>query len=299
MKIKKIFFAFLFLPLQCLAWGPIGHCTVGLIAEANLTPQAKNAISKILGGQSLGDVANWADSLKSTGDYRQAIWYHFEKIPDNVKYLDNLNAQSAKQKTKGGVVAAILVANDTLRKTTATAREQTDALKFLVHFVGDIHQPLHTGRPEDNGGVKVDTVWFGMPMSLHKIWDSGMIGSGHGDIFTDSQPLNQVTQVYANYLVQKFSGTSVNTAMDVETWLNESLALRAAAYDKLYESDPVQYQKMHLPEIDLRIYSAGLRLAHMINDIYANSPVPKTEMNLWQDIENILGDLYSVIRLNP
>ncbi len=300
MKIKILFLcSLLSFPVSSFGWGPVGHRTIGLIAGSQLSPKAQNAVQKLLGKQSLADVANWADKVRGDGTYPQTVWYHFEKMPDQISYLDHLKSLPDWQKKKGGVVEAILVAQETLREAKAPLSEQADALKFLVHFVGDIHQPLHSGRPEDNGGVKIDVTWFGTPMNLHRIWDSGMIQTGHQNLFTTGQNLEAESLAYANELMRQHSSTPVDTGFNVNQWLMESLQIRQAAYAPLYHSDPGQYQNLHLKEVDLRIYSAGVRLADLLNSIFANEPTPQPEINFWKQIESLVGNLNQLINFRP
>lgn len=296
---KIMFCSLILISLTSFAWGPIGHRTVGQIADSRLSPAAASAVAGLLAGQSLADVANWADSLKSGATYPQAIWYHFEKISDNVSYLDNLKTLPDWQQKKGGVVTAILMANKILRDPTAAPELKTDALKFLVHFVGDIHQPFHSGRPEDNGGVKIPVTWMGTPMSLHAIWDSGMIATGHADILNNTMPLVDAANNFSKYLNEKFATLLVKTDFDTEGWLNETMALRVSGYDPLYNTDPTNYQNLHLPEIDLRIYTAGLRLAELLNQIYTNQPTPTLEQDLYKKIEDAVGSLDLIISFHP
>lgn len=295
-----LFLVGLFLvPLQASGWGPLGHRAIGAIADAQLSPDARAMVESLLGGSSLADVANWADAIRGGDDFDGSIWYHFEKIPDGASYLDNLRALDPRQRQKGGLVAAILLADATLREPTASAGAQTDALKFLVHLVGDVHQPLHTGRPPDKGGLDIDVTWFGTPMSLHKIWDSGLLATGHPECSGPTLTASQAGNAYAESLTNRFSQLSANDEMDVEGWLNESLALRAAAYDPIYETDQERYQAQHIGEIDRQIYLAGIRLARMLNAIAAREPVPARETELWKQIEGILGDPRQIIHLHP
>lgn len=298
MKTKLAALILTFCPLTSFAWGGIGHRTVALIAEANLSEQAKSEIKKILGRQSLAEVANWADSLKSTGEYRQTTWYHFEKIPDNKGFVENLRALPEWQQKKGGIVGAILLANKILRES-GSPREREDALKFLVHFAGDIHQPLHSGRPEDMGGVSLKVEWMGKPMSLHKVWDSGMIATGHRDLVSESYSESGSSENYARFLVNRYRQEPVELSMNVEGWLNESMAQRSSAYNSDYQSAQEKYQARHLPVIDQRIYMAGVRLAAMLNEIFAKQPVPGTESDLWARMEKVLGDLHEIITFRP
>ena len=285
--------------LRAEAWGPLGHRAIAVIAEKNLTPDAKVFVENRLSDEAMADIASWADSVTRDPRYPGSIWYHFEKMPDGAGYLDNLRALPNWQRKKGGAVAAILAANDILRDPQALLRSQTLALKFLIHLVGDVHQPLHTGRPEDKGGVSLKIEWFGTPMSLHRVWDSGLIASGHPDLFPPGMSQRAAGAAYAQYLVAHFAGQLVTTEMDAEGWLNESLALRPGAYEPEYLTDQAQYQARHLEQIDRRVYEAGLRLARMLNDIAAQKPVPGRETELKNQIEIVTGDLQRYIRLRP
>jgi hypothetical protein len=299
MKSIPILLCLFLIPFQSLGWGTLGHRASGEIAESRLSPDAREWVEQRLGGQSLADVATWADSIRGGGDYAGSIWYHFEKIPDSVSYRDNLRSLEPRQQQKGGLVAAILLADLMLRDPEATPAAQTDALKFLVHLVGDIHQPLHTGRPPDKGGLDIAVAWFGEKMSLHKIWDSGLLATGHPEFAGPGMTMTQAGAAYAGMLKQRFSEQSANDEMDVEGWLDESLALRPAAYDPIYNTDPVEYQAGHIGEIDWQVYLAGIRLAHMLNAIASNDPVPAREAELWSQIEGILGDPRHIIHLHP
>lgn len=295
-KFIPLLFCLVLAPLPALGWGGLGHRASGEIAASRLTPEARALADRLLGGQTLADVASWADKIRDGEVFTGSIWYHIEKIPDGAGYLDNLRALTPARRNKGGVVAAILVADRLLRDPAAAPAAQADALKFLVHCTGDIHQPLHTGRPEDKGGLDTPVTWFGTPMNLHKVWDSGMLETGHPEYA--ELPLKKGGAAYAASLAQRFSQQPVNDEMDVEGWLNESLALRPAAYDPIYETDQAEYQARHLGEIDRQIYAAGIRLARMLNAIAAGEPVPARETELWTQIEAILGDPRNIIHLH-
>ncbi len=273
-------------PMQALAWGPVGHFTVGLLAQERLNSKAEQAVKDLLGKESLGDVANWADEVRGNGQYRASTWFHYEKIPNSTGFIDNIKQMPEWQKKKGGVVAAILYGRELLRDKNTPKQTKIDVLKFVVHFVGDIHQPLHSGLPEDKGGVTVPVIWFGREMNLHRIWDSGMMMTGHSDLMDYSKPVPNNSANYVKYLNQNFSNSSVDTKLDVEGWLNESMAMRPPLYDLIFQNDQTKYQNLHLKELDMRIYSAGLRLAALLNDTFDNKALPSSETQLWKDIES-------------
>ena len=297
---KIIVLVSVFFSLYAFGWGNVGHRASGLIADAHLSQKSKIAIEQLLNGQSLADVANWADTIKSGSTYQAAHWYHFEKIADGFNYLKNLKSMPRDQQALGGVVQAVIVCQDILRSPTASKANKVDALKFITHFIGDIHQPLHTGRPQDNGATKVPVTWFGTPMSLHGVWDYGMIETGHQDILHPGMTLEQASLVYAQYLAQTAQRNRVvYQQSSIETWLNESISLRAQTYDQLYNKDQARYQSANLPYLDARVLYSGLRLADTLNQIFAQTPPPNADLAFRQQIEAIVGAVTRIINLRP
>ncbi len=282
------------------AWGPIAHRSVAVIAQAGLNQNAKLEVARILGAQSMSDVANWADAVRGAGvQYRQTAWYHFEKIEDGSNYIDHLNSMTVPDRQKGGVVAAIEVAIAYLRSPNTPSQDRLDALKFLIHFVGDIHQPLHTGRPEDMSGNKTPVNWFGYPTNLHSVWDSGIIVVGHKDILPQGIAEDQASLIYARYLVTHFQNIPISMGIDIEKWLNESIYFRPYAYQPTVQTDQASYLKMNLPIVDLRVYQAGLRLAYVLNQIYSVGTMEASETDLWGRSQIVLGSLFNIISFKP
>lgn len=280
-------------------WGPVGHRTIATIAEANLTPAAKRMVAQWLGGESLVDVANWADAVRSTPEYAHTSGYHFEQMADGETYVESLRRQTPEQLRQGGLVAALMVSHLTLRDPRVPVRDKTDALKFLVHLAGDVHQPLHTGPPEDRGGSRTYMNWFGYRTSLHRVWDSGLIAEGHLDILRPGMSARETSDAYAKFLIEKYAEVPVDVRMDVRGWMEESVSLRPAAYYPLYETDPVGYVTWNIEDVDRRVYVAGFRLARMLNDIVARRPPPESEGELWAQMKELMGDPRQVIQLRP
>lgn len=280
-------------------WGPVGHRAIATIAEANLTPAANAMVAQWLGTEPLADVANWADAARSTPAYAHTAGYHFEQMADGETYVESLRRQTPRQLQKGGLVAALMVAHLTLRDPRVPVREKTDALKFLVHLAGDVHQPLHTGPPEDKGGTSTYLNWRGRRTSLHRMWDSELIAAGHADLLREGAGARESGEAYARRLMDKFAGTPVNVRMDVRGWMEESVSLRPAAYYDLYRTDPAGYVEWGIENVDARIYVAGIRLARMLNEIAARQPPPASEGELWGQMKAIMGDPRATIQLRP
>lgn len=280
-------------------WGPVGHCTIAAIADANLSPAARWKVAQWLEGATLAEVANWADEVRAQPEYAHTGHYHFEDVPDDGNYLSSLRAKSPAQLRQGGLVAGLMVAHLVLRDPRTPAQEQACAVKFLVHLVGDIHQPVHTGRPQDRGGVDIHMPWFGRKSNLHQVWDSGLILAGHPNLLRRDMPADKAGAAYAQYLMKKYAREPPVLTMNVNEWLEESLALRTAVYDGVLRTDPAGYVAMTVESLDRRIYVAGVRLARMVNDIAERRGAPPGEGQLWAQMKEIMGDPRDIIRLRP
>ena len=160
------------LPSVCHAWGETGHQVVALIASAQLTPTAKAKVDRLLAiepGATLASISTWADEHRSPPT---APW-HYVNFPRGQPC-----AYLAERDCPGGncVVGAIERQVAILRSDT-NAELRLRALKYLVHFFGDVHQPLHAGFGDDRGGNSYQLQAFGRGTNLHALWDSGLIGA--------------------------------------------------------------------------------------------------------------------------
>lgn len=155
------------------AWGPEGHAVVADIASAHLTPAASQQVAALLDGQPLDGVASWADEVrKSQGN---GAW-HFVNLGDDCSYVA---ARDCPQDQC--VVAALQRQEQVLADASQPGSARSAALKYLVHFVGDIAQPLHTIGHGDKGGNDYQVSIEGRGTNLHKVWDSTIVQTlGHG-----------------------------------------------------------------------------------------------------------------------
>lgn len=155
-----------------LAWGPEGHAIIADIAESHLTPAAKAHVGELLameGHVHLDEVASWADEVRQ--QRRETAPWHYVDIP-----LDAPGYDAARDCPGGNcVVATIIAFEKVLADKSAVQQDRLEALKWVVHFVGDIHQPLHAEDHSDKGGNEVHVVYFGKATNLHAVWDGGII----------------------------------------------------------------------------------------------------------------------------
>ncbi|NIR27784.1 MAG: S1/P1 nuclease [Gammaproteobacteria bacterium] len=234
-------------------WGQTGHRVVGRIAENHLAPSTAEALADLLGPDSLAEVSTWADEIKSDPAWEHADPWHYVNIPDGARYA------AARRNPRGDVITALRGFESTLRRRNATAEERVAALKFLVHLVADVHQPLHVGRPDDRGGTDLRVSWFGRPTNLHAVWDHHMVNdtklsfSEYAAFIDDASP-DQITR-WQN-----------STYLD---WVEESMAVRESVYAVGDGDLRYAYWDRQRPLVERRLLQAGARLAGLLDSIFA------------------------------
>jgi hypothetical protein len=234
------------------AWGPIGHHAVGRIADNHLTPKAARAVERLLGPESLAQVGVWADYVRSDPDWRHADDWHWVTIPDGMTYGES------EKNPNGDVLEALARFEATLRDDAAPLGKQRDALRFLVHMMGDLHQPLHVGTGADRGGNQVLVTWMGEPTNLHTVWDDKVIES-------EELSFSELAEFLGHPTPSQVAGWSQGTYVD---WAMESMALRPLVYDLGDRRLSWDYRYRAIPVIHERILQAGVRLAWVLNEIY-------------------------------
>lgn len=238
-----------------ILWGKIGHRTVGEIAQRQLSPKAEKKIKEILDGESLAVASTWADEMRSNPDFDAFSKWHYVNLPIDKNYED-------VEHTQGNVVTMIQRAIPILESPMADKKMKQFWLRYLVHLVGDLHQPLHTGREEDWGGNKIKVNFKGRKgaenwTNLHDLWDAGII---------DDYKMSYTE--YADKLENQFKDTLIQQGNPI-VWARESHSYVPKIYetkDGSYLSYDYVYE--NLPIIDERLYFAGIRLGNLLNDIF-------------------------------
>jgi hypothetical protein len=171
MRHPKLLFLALSVSLPVFAWGPEGHSLIARMAESQLTPAVHARVMEILGpGKTMSSVASWADEVRRSRP-ETGPW-HYVDIP-----IDKPRLDMSRDCPKGAcIVTAIADMERRLRNRAATADQRREALMFLIHFVGDLQQPLHCSDHNDKGGNGVPVVLVNRRTNLHGAWDSGMLG---------------------------------------------------------------------------------------------------------------------------
>ena len=230
------------------AWGPTGHRAVGQIAERHLTPSTLAETAVLLDGAGLAQVSTWADEIRSDPAWHHADPWHYINLDDGQ------DIATAPRNPAGDILEAIDRFSAILADRSAPRGERGEALRFLVHLVGDVHQPLHAGRADDRGGNTVVVRWFGRPSKLHRVWDSDLI-DGEQSNFSE----------WARFLDRAAPETvrPIQASGPLD-WARESYELRAACYAIGDGELGYEYARLHLPTVRDRLLRAGLRLAALL-----------------------------------
>ena len=252
----KRYFAVLLLLIyvfQAYSWGQTGHRVVGLIAEKHLTKRAKKNLMKVLNNETLAEVSNYMDFIKSDNSYRHMSPWHYATIPDGQSY------EEAGTPEQGDVIQTIQRLTAELKTKKFADEDELFALKCLVHLVGDIHQPLHVGNGQDKGGNDVKLEYFRKSSNLHRVWDSGMIDATQYSYTEYAEWINHATQKQINQWQKD----------GILVWADESVSYRDKIYD-LSESMKLSYRYNyeHIATVNQRLLQAGIRLAGILNEIY-------------------------------
>jgi len=244
-----------------LAWGPLGHRASAKLAESRLTPRARAIIRDLLEpGESLADASTWAD--QHSREIRGSGAWHFVNVPVSSPRYDPRECRP-----QGCVVSKIAEFRAVLNDQNASLARRRLALRFLVHLVQDLHQPMHVADRNDRGGNDLQLRYgrYGNT-NLHQVWDSGLLSRNYRDEPTLLRKLDELAQ-------QPLSRRWING--QVEDWADESLELGRRAYlvpgsyvtlkpgDTLGEA----YEAENLPFAVDRLARSGVRLAFLLNEI--------------------------------
>ncbi|WP_187262995.1 S1/P1 nuclease [Pontibacter beigongshangensis] len=238
---------------QAFSWGQNGHRAVGLVAEQHLTRKTKKIVMEILEDNSLAEVSNWMDEIKSDTAYNHTHDWHWVTIPDGMRY-----EQTAKN-PNGDIIMKIEEIVSALKAGNLPLAKEREYLKYLVHLVGDLHQPMHVGGKDDQGGNAVKVLWFGQPSNLHRVWDSDMI-DGKNLSYTE---LAHFLGKPAKAQVKQWQATSVRE------WAYDMMPYRQAIYHLPADNKlSYRYPYKHFDTVQHCLLQGGVRLAGLLNQIY-------------------------------
>jgi len=257
MKLNKLIIGVLVavMSFQALSWGQVGHRVTGAIAEQYLTPEAQRAIDRLLINEDLAEASTYADEMKANPSEfwkKTANPWHYVNVFDGKTYSD------VAPPPEGNAVTALEMFSKQLKSKQSSFAEKQLALRFIVHIIGDLHQPFHAGNGIDRGGNDVKLKFFWEDSNLHRVWDSGLI---------DRQNLSYTE--WTKILSRKISEQQANEWMEVDpkVWIAESAKLRINLYP---ENDKLSwdYQYQNLPIVKKRLQMGGVRIAAYLNALF-------------------------------
>lgn len=255
---KRILLLFVLSSQLCfsadLFWAKTGHRVVGEIGQKYINGKTKRALKELLGTESLAEISNFADEIKSDTIYRKYGPWHYVNYPLDKKYTDVTPSEY------GDIVKAIAYCKDVVRSETSSKADKTFFLKFLVHLIGDLHQPMHAGRSEDRGGNDIQLQWFDSGTNLHRVWDGDMINS-YGMSYSElADRLSRLSRKEVRAIQQ---GTIID-------WLEESHDLAREIYASVGTGEKLYFRYSYLwwPTVEDRLQKGGVRLAKVLNDLF-------------------------------
>lgn len=250
-------------PSSALAWGKTGHRVIGAIAEHYLTTRAKEGVKRILGVETVAEASNWPDFMRSDPSefwQKTASPWHYVTVPPGKTYAQ------VGVPPEGDAVTALRRFSATVRDPKSSLADKQQALRFIIHIVGDLHQPLHAGNGTDKGGNDVKISFTGRPINLHALWDSGLV---------DDEKLS--FSEMAAWLGARITPSDARDWADPDPtiWIAESVALR----DRIYPASGevalgYAYIYQHQREMEDRLSRGGVRLAAYLNRLLDTQKQP-------------------------
>lgn len=250
-----------------MAWGQTAHRAAAQVAEHYFSPGTRIAVSEILGRERLARASTWPDFMRADpSEFWQetANPLHYVTVPDGEVYSEALAPP------EGDAYTALAQFSQTLRDPDATPDEKALALRFVVHIIADLHQPLHVGNGNDRGGNDFAVTYFGETRNLHQVWDSGMVDRWQLS-YTELTDwlLDDITP-------ERFESWN---EPDPIVWITESAALR----QQIYPEDRDLFWKYDFAwkeTAEMRVAQAGVRIAAYLNDIFDSGAADAFMANL-------------------
>lgn len=242
------------------AWGQTGHRVVGKVSEKYLNSKTKKAIRAVLGNESVAMASNWADFIKSEPSYDYLNSWHYVNIPSGLT-RDAVIEELTQDTVANAYNRLLFLKNELKSNKDLTLGTKKLYLRILIHLVGDIHQPMHVGRAEDQGGNKIKVYWFGEPTNLHRLWDEQLVAY---------QLLGFTEYTTAINFSTKQERKILQNAAPAD-WVYESYELASELYKGVNAEDRLSYRYNYdyVEMMNAQLLKGGVRLAGILNEIFS------------------------------
>jgi hypothetical protein len=256
-----------FVPVQLLGWGSKGHRIIADIAYSRLTPKTRNNLQLLLGHDSLASISMWADDIRQQRD--DSVDWHFVNIPAAASsFNEQRDCFRPWAKHSGALtdhhdcaVDRIEIFSRVLADLTAPPQQRLEALKWVVHLVGDLHQPLHATE-SGHGGNDIKLAVFGNELcgehecNLHRVWDTEMLD--HAPL-SEQEYVERLQDLIRTESLDRYAGGSP------ADWANESHGQAQTIINQRPASVDQTYYEANIHLVNERLALAGLRLAALLN----------------------------------
>ncbi|KAK0839737.1 hypothetical protein LTS02_017406 [Friedmanniomyces endolithicus] len=189
-----IYLASILVPAWC--WGNVGHRTIAYLAAKYLDEAELALMQAATDYDDLSDAAVWADEVAHSPTYDYSRSWHYINVQDEPPEHCGINLTRDHQAQSGDIIAAFVNHTTVVRSSSSRVAEKREAMRFLLHWIGDIHQPLHA-EGLARGGIDLPVVFAGMPTNLHFVWDVAIIDKYRGEGDEREVSLTWANEIYA------------------------------------------------------------------------------------------------------
>jgi hypothetical protein len=258
-KIANFLIVAVMLYVHCIpvfGWGAKGHYIVAGIAEKQLSRKAQREVSKLLDGHTMVYYSTWMDDIRNDSTYAYTTTWHYANVDAGKTY------ETMDKDPDGDLITATLLSINQLKDKNLPDSVRAMYLKFLIHLIGDMHNPMHAGRLSDRGGNSFSVQWKGTTTNLHSYWD--------GSVIEDARIWSSIEwTMYADIAMSRRQRLAIQAGEPLD-WFAETVVSANDIYDNTRRSQSltIAYAKQYTPLLESQFLKAGYRLAGLLNDIF-------------------------------
>jgi nuclease S1 len=251
-----------------LAFGRLGHyvtCEIALLQLSETSAAKVTKLAKSAGFDSFAQSCNWADEIRSDKHYDFAKPHHYVNVSRHTISFSSFSRCPAHGCIIDAITAYRRLLSGGVSQLTRSGyvSAQVEALMFVAHFIGDLHQPLHVSYADDAGGNFVVIKLKGVNSSLHRLWDRQLLSE-------------QPWRAMAKQLLAQLSSAQISQwqqVTDVDVWANESLQITRNIYQQLPHDRVItdEYVIKNRLVLFQRMQMAGVRIAALLEDVFNES----------------------------
>lgn len=250
---------FLYIPQNSFAWGQQGHRIVGKIADSYLTETARKNIQNIIPFESVAMISTWADFIKSDSTFKYLDTWHYVNLQPGLT-AQAFNDFFAQDTSVTLYTKLNFIINEFKTNKLLANDQKVMYLKLLVHMVGDLHQPMHLGRPDDRGGNAVRVNWFRDASNLHRVWDENLISFQELSYTEYAEWVNNIPKEKLEFIK--------NRTMLEHIW--DTYQVTQKIYAETIPNDRLGYDYNYrfVGDLNDQLLKGGIHLAMILNDIF-------------------------------